>query len=252
MGKGRVLIIEGDEWETVLLAKLLGDAGYDVTSVGQARAGFEQARTLLPACIVCDVDLPDVDGYWVARRVRTEPSAVATTPFLFLTTADDSESRLLGLNVGADVYMTKPYRNEELVAQVGALIKMAERLRRKRDSFIEGPQSGSESPAFRGDLAFMSVATMLTLLEMERTAGVLKVQNDDKSTAILEIAYGAIASFKLNDRPKSVLDGLREVLRWKHGRFAFRAKPIAVSVANRPRINQLLLEAMRLEDEAGR
>ena len=116
MGKGRVLIVEGDEWETVLLAKLLSDAGYEVTSVAQARAGFEQARTLLPDCIVCDVDLPDVDGYWVARRVRTEPSAVATTPFLFLTSVDDSESRLLGLNVGADVYMTKPYRNEELVA----------------------------------------------------------------------------------------------------------------------------------------
>jgi hypothetical protein len=93
---------------------------------------------------------------------------------------------------------------------------------------------------------------MLTLLEMERTAGVLKVQNEKKVTATFEIASGAIASIKISDRPRTVLDGLREVLRWKTGQFAFRTKAVTASVANRPRINQLLLEAMRLEDESGR
>jgi len=112
VAKGRILIIEQDEWESTLLAKFLGEAGYEVHVAGEARAGFEKVRELQPDCILCDVSLPDIDGFWVARRVRTEPSPVATAPFLFLTDAEDIESRLQGLNVGADLYLTRPFRND--------------------------------------------------------------------------------------------------------------------------------------------
>ncbi|HEY5373624.1 MAG TPA: response regulator, partial [Polyangiaceae bacterium] len=74
MAKGRILIIEQDEWESTLLAKFLGEAGYEVHVAAEARAGFEKVRELQPDCILCDVNLPDIDGFWVARRVRTEPS----------------------------------------------------------------------------------------------------------------------------------------------------------------------------------
>jgi two-component system OmpR family response regulator len=134
VARGRVLIIEADEWESALLATFLGDAGYEVHVAAEAREGFDKVRELMPDCILCDVSLPDIDGFWVARRVRTESSRVATTPFLFLTEADDVEARLQGLHVGADLYLTKPLRNDEVVAQVGALIDMANRLRKTRDS----------------------------------------------------------------------------------------------------------------------
>jgi two-component system OmpR family response regulator len=134
VAKGRILIIGADEWESTLLAKSLAEAGYQVVVAGEARAGFDKVRELQPDCILCDVNLPDIDGFWVARRVRTEPTLVATAPFLFLTDAADVESRLQGLNVGADLYLTRPLRNEEVVAQVGALIDMANRLRKQRES----------------------------------------------------------------------------------------------------------------------
>ena len=79
------MIIEQDEWESTLLAKFLGEAGYEVDVASEARAGFDMVRALQPDCILCDVSLHDIDGFWVARRVRTEPSLVATAPFLFLT-----------------------------------------------------------------------------------------------------------------------------------------------------------------------
>jgi two-component system, OmpR family, response regulator len=252
--RGRVLIIEHEEWEATLLSRFLTEAGFEVHVAAEARSGFDKVRELQPDCILCNVNLPDIDGFWVARRVRTEPSRVATTPFLFLTDADDQESRLQGLNVGADLYLTKPFHNEEVVAQVGALIDMANRLRRQRDSFSAEAPTSSPGAAFTGDIAQMSVATVLTLLELERRSGQLKVQGEGHQVALLELYDGKFASGTMNDKPLSSTDLLREVLRWKKGRFSFRGKlslPAADS-GEQQKIGGLLLEAMRLEDESRR
>jgi DNA-binding response OmpR family regulator len=252
VAKGRILIIEADEWESTLLAKFLAEAGYDVQVAAEARAGFEKVRQLQPDCILCDVNLPDIDGFWVARRVRTEPSAVATAPFLFLTDADDVESRLQGLNVGADLYLTRPFRNEEVVAQVGALIDMANRLRKQREAFSsEGPISANGA-AFQGDVAQMSVATVLTLLELERRSGHLKVRSDVGRTAVLELHDGSLAGAVLDEQAQEPSLVLRETLRWKKGHFTFRSAEFTAQAGSRQTIGGLLIEAMRLEDEARR
>lgn len=252
MAKGRILIIEQDEWESTLLAKFLGEAGYEVHVATEARAGFEQVRALEPDCILCDVNLPDIDGFWVARRVRTEPSAVATAPFLFLTNAEDTESRLQGLNVGADIYLTRPFHDEEVVAQVGALIDMANRLRKQRESFTSDGPISSPGAAFTGDIAQMSVATVLTLIELERRSGHLKVRSDTGHIAILELNEGALAAATLDDHEEDPTTVLRETLRWKQGRFTFRSMQVAPLGGDRQTIGGLLIEAMRLEDEARR
>jgi two-component system OmpR family response regulator len=254
VARGRVLIIEQEEWEAALLTRFLSEADYEVHVAGEARSGFDKVRELQPDCILCSVSLPDIDGFWVARRVRTEPSRVATTPFLFLTEADDTESRLQGLNVGADLYLTKPFRNDEVVAQVGALIDMANRLRRQRDSFSsEGPASSLAGAAFSGDIAQMSVATVLTLLELERRSGRLKVRGEGGHVALLELTEGKFASGTLDDKPWPSTDLLRETLRWKKGSFSFRGSQGNVSDSgDQQKIAGLLLEAMRLEDESRR
>jgi DNA-binding response OmpR family regulator len=255
VASGRVLIIEQEEWEATLLAKFLGEAGYEVHVAGEARAGFDKVKELKPDCILCSVNLPDIDGFWVARRVRTEPSRVATTPFLFLTEADDTESRLHGLNVGADLYLTKPLRNDEVVAQVGALIDMANRLRKQRESFSsESPVSSAAGAAFSGDVAQMSVATVLTLLELERRSGELKVRGEAGQIALLQLTEGKFASGTLDEQAWSSTDLLREVLRWKKGSFSFRGSQGGVSndSGEQQKIGGLLLEAMRLEDESRR
>jgi len=253
VAKGRILIIEQDEWESTLLAKFLGEAGYEVHLANEARAGFEKVRALQPDCILCDVNLPDIDGFWVARRVRTEPSPVATAPFLFLTNAEDTESRLQGLNVGADIYLTRPFHDEEVVAQVSALLDMANRLREQRDSFTSDGPISSPGAAFTGDVAQMSVATVLTLLELERRSGHLKVRSDSGKIALLELQQGTLAGATMDELLAEPTSVLRETLRWKKGRFTFRsAEPMPASGGPRQAIGGLLIEAMRLEDEARR
>lgn len=255
--RGRVLVIEGDEWVGALLSRLLGERGYQVDLCHEARSGFESACANLPDCIVCAVDLPDIDGFWVARRIRTETSAVATTPFLFLTTDAASSTRMQGLHVGADVYMAKPFSNEEVVAQVDALIGLARRLSVRRDSFIESPTStGVGGPvAIRGDIGQFALSTILMMLEMERRTGKLKVATKTQK-ASFELSSGIFVSAELGGRSTPALQALRAVLSWTEGRFWFRPKkpapgeaPAAPPSGRGHSIGALVLEAMRLDDE---
>jgi two-component system, OmpR family, response regulator len=246
----RVLVIEGDKLLASTLARVLGDAGFEVHVAPNARDGFARACELVPECIVCAARLPDVDGYWVARRVRTERSEVATTPFLFLTGVHDAGARLEALNVGADAYLSRPFRNDELVAQVGALIDMAKRLRQKRDSFFSSPPSSRQSPAFRGDIAQLSVSTLLSMLELERRTGRLKVRTVGAS-AEFELVAGTLVRARLVGQAHAPVDALRQVLGWKVGRFWFRPGAGTTPAQSvRGSIGALLLEAMRLEDES--
>jgi two-component system, OmpR family, response regulator len=250
--KGRVLLIEADEWLAAMLGKCLGDAGYEVDFATGAKQGFDKARAVTPDCILCDVTLPDIDGFWVARRVRTEPSAVATTPFLFLTEADDTESRLQGLHVGADLYLTKPLRNEEVVAQVDALIEMANRLRKERESFSSESPASHRGSAFQGDVAQLSLSTILTLLELERRTGRLKIAGADGRKGEIELADGKFVGATVRGVKGEPTELVRELLRWKRGNFAFKPHDPIADDPSRPSLTGLLLEATRLEDEARR
>ena len=246
-----MLVISSDRFQVRVLSKVLGEAGYDVHLAGAAREGFARAKELLPDCIVCDTKLPDVDGFWVARRVRTEPGRLKRTPFLFLSGAGDAAGRVEGLSVGGDAQLAKPFRNEELVAQVGALIEMARRLAEKQDSYLSQPPSTRRIPAFRGDLAELSIATLLGMLELERRTGKLKLRTDGRQNAELQLIEGMLMRASLAGQERSPVEVLREVLGWKKGRFWFRSEGAPPGEkAARSSIGALLLEAIRLEDES--
>lgn len=249
MPSGVVLVIEDDEWVARLLSSAIRDAGYEVVVQGTARGGLDAACKLEPEAIVCDIDLPDHDGFWVARGVRMQPSRVSVTPFLFLSGYDDQESRLQGFHVGADVYMTKPFRVGEVVAQIGALVQMASRLRHRRESLLSIPDA-VEQTAIEGDLGHMSIATVLTVLEMERRTGRFEVLSK-KRRAHLAISQGCVAHGVVGGLQVSVLAALRSMLTWKVGRFSFHPEPVDPP-SERKSLAALLLEATRLEDESSR
>jgi two-component system OmpR family response regulator len=253
MSRGLVLVIEDDEWVSRLLESAIREAGYDVIVCATAQAGLEAAFGRMPDCIVCDVDLPDTDGYSVARHVRTHTSRVSVTPFLFLSGLDDEQSRIEGFHVGADVYITKPFRVDEVVAQIEALVQMATRLRARRDSMLSLPPGAVNATAIEGDLGQMSIATVLTVLEMERRTGTFEVISK-KRRAYLDIIGGNVIEGTVGGTKVSALAALRTMLAWHVGRFSFvpgaaREMPEA---GGHKTLGAFLIEALRLEDEAAR
>ena len=246
-----MLIIESDEWLSALLVKHLTTEGFECDVAITARDGFAKARLESPDCIICDVQLPDIDGFWVARRVRGESSRLGKTPFAFLTKEDNHELRLQGLAFGADVFLSPPFRHEEVVAQVSALVGMAARLREKRGDGASGRPSTGVA-ALRGDLAQLSVATLLTMLEMERRNGRLRVISPDGGEAVFTLVEGTLASSDSSGRHSDPVSLLRRAVIWERGSFAFEPTARDPKAERGGSVGPLLLEAMRLNDESSR
>lgn len=256
MPRGLVLVIEDDEWISRLLQGAIREAGYEVMVCVTARMGLDAAVAQQPECIVCDVQLPDQDGFWVARNVRTHHSRVSVTPFLFLSGLDDEQSRLEGFHVGADVWINKPFRVDEVVAQIEALVHMAARLRQRRNSMLSAPPPGVAASAIEGDLGQMSIATVLTVLEMERRTGAFEVVSK-KRRAQLDLVAGQVVEGTVGGTRVAALTAMRTMLAWNVGRFSFtpsshREAPPVPHGGAQLSLGAFLLEAMRLQDEAAR
>src|SRR3954447_22408626 len=103
-----------------MLEAALRHLGFDVVSAATGRDALSAAVTEHPAVIVLDVMLPDLDGFEVCRRLRTEGSRV---PVLFLTARDGTEDKVRGLTLGGDDYLVKPFSLEELVARAQAVLR---------------------------------------------------------------------------------------------------------------------------------
>ena len=120
-----ILIVEDEPALRDTLAYNLKKDGFIVEAVGDGRSALESARRLKPDLIVLDLMLPEIDGFEVCRILRKE----MTTPILMLTARDDEIDRVVGLEVGADDYLTKPFSMRELLARVKAQMRRARFMR---------------------------------------------------------------------------------------------------------------------------
>lgn len=235
--RGHVLVIEGDPRVGSDLAEALAQHGYEVEVRAEAQAGFQQACARPPDCIVCNPELPDIDGAWVARKVRTEPGPLARVPIVFVAPVID---RTQALSVGVDAFVSQP---ADVLAQVDAIIAMARRLS------PEDASPTSIGAALRGDLSMFPLASVLMMLEMERRSGAVIVVAEGGARASMSLAHGLFASAQVDGKDVPPLAALRTVLAWRTGRFAFTPKSdVAPPEAGTP-VGALVLEAMRLEDE---
>jgi DNA-binding response OmpR family regulator len=118
-----VLVVEDEPAIATAVARRLAAEGYQVETVGDGLQAVDAAARLHPDVVVLDVMLPGIDGLEVCRRIQAE----RPVPVLMLTARDDETDMLIGLGVGADDYMTKPFSMRELVARVKALLRRQQR-----------------------------------------------------------------------------------------------------------------------------
>jgi DNA-binding response OmpR family regulator len=126
----KILVVEDEITLQETLAYNLKRQGYDVETAGDGANALEIARNLRPDLIVLDVMLPGIDGFEVCRILRQEMG----TPVLMLTARDDEIDRVVGLEVGADDYMTKPFSMRELLARVKAMLRRVRIIRKEFSS----------------------------------------------------------------------------------------------------------------------
>ncbi|MBO9539847.1 response regulator transcription factor [bacterium] len=128
----KILVADDDPNIRLLLQKQLEYEGYSVLTVASGKAAIDTARRETPDLLILDLMMPDVDGLEVCRTIRPE----MVTPIIMLTAKGTDTDKVVGLAVGADEYMTKPFSLIELTARVKANLRRVDRLKR---SMVDSP-----------------------------------------------------------------------------------------------------------------
>lgn len=129
-----ILVVDDDDAKRYIVTRMLKAAGYAVTEAASGQQTLDKVRSEKPELIVLDVKLPDIDGMEVARRLKADPATRSTLVLQLSATFRDPASRSMGLDAGADAYLTHPVDNEELLATVRALLRISRSERGLREA----------------------------------------------------------------------------------------------------------------------
>jgi DNA-binding response OmpR family regulator len=122
--RNHLLMIEDDARLAAMVAEYLTQNGFTVSHAADAKTGLTQLGSgSAPDLVVLDLMLPDMDGLEVCRRIRALPAPLAQTPVLMLTAKGDPMDRIIGLEMGADDYLPKPFEPRELLARIRAVLR---------------------------------------------------------------------------------------------------------------------------------
>jgi two-component system, OmpR family, response regulator len=119
----RILIVDDEPHIRDLLAFALTKAGMETAQAADGEAALAAIDERRPSLVILDINMPRMDGLEVCRRLRGKPDPAGELPILFLSSRDDEIDRVLGIEIGGDDYVVKPFSPREVVARVGAILK---------------------------------------------------------------------------------------------------------------------------------
>ncbi|MEJ7604543.1 MAG: response regulator [Kofleriaceae bacterium] len=238
-----VLVADDDAWILRMVATVLEKRGYSVETAVDGEDALARALARTPDLLITDVMMPKMDGWALVRQLRSHAELVML-PVIFLTALSSEDDRIRGFRLGADDYVTKPFRFEELD------LRVAKTLRRTQVAMQETrEQLGGTS--LRGDLSQVGLSSLLILIELERKTGLLQLRAPNGPSAQVLVREGKVVHARLDDAEDPVdAECVYYLLTWGAGEFEF----IACLVEGIDRINvsttHLLMEAARLIDES--
>ncbi|WP_295548005.1 response regulator transcription factor [uncultured Pseudacidovorax sp.] len=131
----QLLMIEDDQRLAQMVVEYLAQSGFAVSHAGDGARGMAALEQQLPDLVILDLMLPDADGLDLCRRIRALPGAAGKVPVLMLTAKGDPMDRIIGLELGADDYLPKPFEPRELLARIRAVLR-----RRGEGGLVAGPE----------------------------------------------------------------------------------------------------------------
>ena len=121
MQKNRILIVEDEESLLKLESILLSSKGYNVTGVMDGRSALDEISANPPDLVILDIMLPELDGFEVCRHIKENP-ATKNIPVVMLTAKKNSQDYARGMEMGADAYMTKPFKSAKVIETIEGLL----------------------------------------------------------------------------------------------------------------------------------
>jgi DNA-binding NarL/FixJ family response regulator len=198
----RLLLIDDDPNLILLVKDYLEFRGYEVITAENGQEALDILDQETPDMIICDVMMPQMDGYSLVENVRKNPRT-SWIPVLFLSAKGQSQDRVKGLNTGADVYMVKPFEPEELVAQVESSLKQASRLIQRQD------KSSESAPKIQ-----VPFDVELTPTELRVVQFVARGMANREIAEELNVSQRTIESHVSNMLGKTGLHNRTELARW--------------------------------------
>jgi DNA-binding NarL/FixJ family response regulator len=198
--KKQLLLVDDDPNLILLVKDYLEFKGYLVTTAQNGREALEILAQDIPDMIICDVMMPEMDGYTLVENIRLD-SRLDWIPILFLSAKGQSQDKIRGLNQGADLYMVKPFEPEELVAQVESSLQQATRLM--------GHKKGSD-----GQKIHLSRDVELTPTEIKVVSLVAQGLANQKIAETLSVSQRTVESHVSNMLNKTGLHNRTELARW--------------------------------------
>lgn len=177
-----VLTIDDDEWIQRLIKSAL-KKDYRIISAANGKEGFLQAQKEKPDLIVLDIMMPEMDGWELIKKLRSDPEFILT-PIIFLTALDSPEDRVRGLKLGASDYMSKPFNSQELAARVHKLITFKRQIEKNVEQ-KSLPLPSSRKSILSGKLDQIRFISILKILEMEKQNGMLVCTEGHNTGSIL-------------------------------------------------------------------
>ncbi len=200
--KKKLLLVDDDPNLVLLVKDYLEFRGYEVMAANNGREALEVLDKDIPDMIICDVMMPEVDGYGFVADLRKRQD-IGWIPVLFLSAKGQSQDRIKGLNLGADVYMVKPFEPEELVAQVESSLSQSGRIRQHADT-------GAPSET----LIQVNPSVELTPTELKVVQLVAKGLANKDIAQHMKLSQRTVESHVSNMLGKTGLNNRTELARW--------------------------------------
>ncbi len=240
MAKKNLLLVDSDAKSLRVMEVSLRKAGFSVTTANGGLDALEKVRISEPELILSDTSMPEVDGFELCRRLKEVP-ALHDIPFIFLTAEKSIDSKIKGLELGVDDYLTKPIYIKEIVTRIKILLE-----KKEKESLARRDQRSK----FVGDLSDMGVVDLVQTIEIGRKSGQIRFVRGDGQQGLLFFRDGQVI-----DSEVGRLSGEQAVYRllvWNEGTFEIEFGDIDREDVIPQSSQGLLMEGMRRLDEWGR
>ncbi len=199
----RILLIDDNKDVRENTAEILELANYKVATAENGKIGVEMAKEFKPDVVVCDIMMPEMDGYGVLE-VLSKNSSTASTPFIFLTAKTEREDMRLGMNMGADDYLTKPFEDKELLEAIACRLQKNEFLKKEIAKNKEGLNSFLNEASQYMDMESLSKDYPLKKYEKKEVV----FWEGDNAHAMYFIESGSIKTYKSTESGKEFVTGI--------------------------------------------